>query len=221
MSEPRLGRPPHGLRRLAARGVAAALVWLAAGLLPTWAWAKAGSAAPAAPASAASGPAAKTTLASIVEASAAQDAFEASVRQHLPGAARIDEVTAEVRAEERAFAELNRPVDASAAEFSERLVVFDRITRLRGLESRIGASAHQVAQWADRLDADPQSSPAGALMRTLTSGSSMNEASRSWRFGCSVHPWKPIWFVAEPVEDAGEKAAPLVRPVRSTTALVG
>ena len=154
MSEPRAGRPPHGLRRLAARGVAAALVWLAAGLLPTWASAKAAGAAPAAPASAASGAAAKTTLASIVEASAAQDAFEASVRQHLPGAARIDEVTAEVRAEERAFAELNRPVDVSAAEFSERLVVFDRITRLRGLESRIGASAHQVAQWADRLDAD-------------------------------------------------------------------
>ena len=149
MSEPRQGRPRRRLR------LAAALVCLAAGLLPMWATAKTGGAAPAAPASAAaSAAAAKTTLASIVEASAAQDAFEASVRQHLPGAARIDGVAAEVRAEEQAIAELNQPVDASKAEFSERLVVFDRITRLRGVESRLGASAHQVAQWADRLDAD-------------------------------------------------------------------
>ena len=94
MSEPRQGRPRRRLR------LAAALVCLAAGLLPMWATAKTGGAAPAAPASAAaSAAAAKTTLASIVEASAAQDAFEASVRQHLPGAARIDGVAAEVRAE--------------------------------------------------------------------------------------------------------------------------
>lgn len=146
----------RGSLRQAGRGLTAALLCLFAALAPALAAGKSGGmvAAAAPEPGAASAPVTKTTLASIVEASAAQDAFEASVRQHLHGAARIDEVTAEVRAEEQAFAALNGPADAGQTELSERLVVFDRITRLRSLEGRIGASAHQVAQWADRLDAD-------------------------------------------------------------------
>jgi hypothetical protein len=57
-------------------------------------------------ASPASADAGKNTLAAIVEASAEQDAFEAAVRHHLPGAARTDAWASDVRDQQAAFAAL-------------------------------------------------------------------------------------------------------------------
>lgn len=123
---------------------------------PALAASKSASAPASAPstADAASAPLAKATLATIVEASAEQDAFEEAIRRHLPGASRIDELVAEVRAEAEEFGTLDAPLAESGADLSERLVVFDRAARLHAFEGRIESSARQVAQWADRLDAD-------------------------------------------------------------------
>ena len=116
--------------------------------------AKSVAAAPAVPASAASAPTSRSTLAAIVEGSAGQDAFEAAVRHHLPGQARIDALAAEVDAQQAAFTALGAPLADGQGELAQRMAVFDRMTRLRGLDGDIEAGAREVAQWADRLDAD-------------------------------------------------------------------
>ena len=115
---------------------------------------KSGAAAPAAPASAASAPAGRNTLAAIVEASAGQDAFEAGLRHHLPTTERVDALTAGLSEQEAALAALGEPLADGQGELAQRMAVFDRMTRLRGLDGDIEAGAREVAQWADRLDAD-------------------------------------------------------------------
>ena len=116
--------------------------------------AKPGPAAAAAPASAASAPAARNTLAAIVEASASQDAFEAMLRHHLPAKANIDLLAAGLSEQEAAFAALGGTLADGQGDLAQRMAVFDRMTRLRALDDRIAAEARQVALWADRLDAD-------------------------------------------------------------------
>jgi len=113
----------------------------------------AGVAAPVA-AGTASAAAGKNTLAAIVEASGEQDAFEATVRHHLPRAARIDAWAGEVRDQQADFDVLAGPLDSGQSDLAQRLLVFDRVARLRSLESRIQTTSREVAQWADRLDAD-------------------------------------------------------------------
>ena len=81
--------------------------------------AKSVAAAPAVPASAASAPTSRSTLAAIVEGSAGQDAFEAAVRHHLPGQARIDALAAEVDAQQAAFTALGAPLADGQGELAE------------------------------------------------------------------------------------------------------